>query len=98
MVIDGMNQTRTNYPRLSSLGELFAQHAAWRAEAPAVTYGPATLTYRQLDAVTNALAARLADLGVRPGVLVAIHADRDLSVVVGMLAAIKAGGAYLPLE
>lgn len=98
MVIDAMNQTQTNYPRLSSLGELFAEHVASRAEAPAVTYGPTTLTYRQLDAVTNALAARLAGLGVRPGVLVAIHADRDLSVVVGMLAAIKAGGAYLPLE
>lgn len=98
MVIDAMNQTRTDYPRLRSLGELFAEHVASRAEASAVTYGPTTLTYRQLDAVTNALAARLVGLGVRPGVLVAIHEDRDLSVVVGMLAAIKAGGAYLPLE
>ncbi|WP_078940856.1 non-ribosomal peptide synthetase [Streptomyces cellulosae] len=86
------------HPRNSSLGDLFAEHVERDPDRPAVTYGPVTLTYRQLDRVTNSLARRLRELGVRPDRLVAIRADRDLSVIVGMLATIKAGGAYLALD
>ncbi|HEV8555478.1 MAG TPA: non-ribosomal peptide synthetase [Actinophytocola sp.] len=92
------SQPRTDHPRDGSLSDLFAEQVARRPDAPAVTYGPVTLTYRQLDRVTNSLAARLRELGVRPGRLVAINADRNLSVVVGMLATVKAGGAYLALD
>lgn len=85
-------------PRDVSLGELFAQQVALRPDAPAVTYGPLTLTYRQLDRVTNSVAGRLRDLGLGPDGFVAILADRSLSVIVGMLATVKAGGAYLALD
>ncbi|MFK0113284.1 non-ribosomal peptide synthetase [Streptomyces sp. NPDC091217] len=84
--------------RDSSLNDLFAEHVARSPDAPAVTYGVVTLTYRQLDRVTNSLAARLRELGVRRDRLVAFQADRNLSVVVGMLATVKAGGAYLALD
>ncbi|MFD8723104.1 non-ribosomal peptide synthetase [Streptomyces sp. NPDC059629] len=84
--------------RDSSLNDLFAEHVARSPDAPAVTYGAVTLTYRQLDRVTNSLAARLRELGVRRDRLVAFQADRNLSVVVGMLATVKAGGAYLALD
>ena len=97
-LVAAMNRTHTDYPRESSLGTLFAEQVAQRPDGPAATYGSTTLTYRELDRVTNSLAVRLRELGARPGVLVAVHADRDLSVVVGMLATIKAGAAYLPLE
>jgi amino acid adenylation domain-containing protein len=85
-------------PRDSSLSDLFAEHVVSRPDAPAVTYGPVTLTYRQLDQVTDSLASRLRELGVRPGRVVAILADRNLSVIAGMLATVKAGGAYLALD
>jgi amino acid adenylation domain-containing protein len=96
--IIAINQTRTAYPRDSSLGDLFAECVDRCPDAPAVTYGRITLTYRQLDRVTNSLAARLRELGVRADRLVAIYADRDLSAVASMLATIKADGAYLPLD
>ncbi len=96
--IIAINQTRTAYPRDSSLGDLFAEYVDRCPDAPAVTYGRVTLTYRQLDRVTNSLAARLRELGVRPDRLAAIYADRELGAVVSMLATIKAGGAYLPLD
>ncbi|MEV0639920.1 non-ribosomal peptide synthetase [Streptomyces sp. NPDC050619] len=84
--------------RDSSLCDLFAEHVVRRPDAPAVTYGPVTLTYRQLDRVTNSLASRLRELGVGTDRLVTILADRSLGVVVGMLATVKAGGAYLALD
>lgn len=91
-------RTSTGHPRDRSLGDLFAEQVVRRPDAPAATYGPVTLTYQQLDRVTNSLAARLRELGVRPDRLVAIRADRNLSVIVGMLATIKAGGVYLALD
>jgi amino acid adenylation domain-containing protein len=99
VVIEGTD-TATLAPsdRDSSLCELFAEHVIRRPNAPAVTYGPVTLTYRQLDRVTNSLASRLRELGVATGRTVAILADRSIGVVVGMLATVKAGGAYLALD
>ncbi|OKI13330.1 non-ribosomal peptide synthetase [Streptomyces sp. CB03911] len=88
----------TDQPRDSSLGEIFAEHVDRCPDAPAVTYGAVTLTYRQLDRVTNSLASSLRELGVRPGRVVGILADRSIGVVVGMLATVKAGGAYLALD
>ncbi len=96
--IAAWNDTRTGYPRDSSLTELFAGHVAKTPDDPALTYGEIALTYRQLDRVARALAARLRELGTRRGSIVALHTDRDAATVVGMLAAVKAGAAYLPLD
>jgi amino acid adenylation domain-containing protein len=85
-------------PEGNVLSDLFAEQVAVSPNAPAVTYGPVTLTYRQLDRAASTLAARLQELGARPGRLIGILADRSLGVIVGMLAAVKAGGAYLPLD
>ena len=81
-----------------SLGELFSELAERNPDAPAVAYGADALTYRQLDRVTNSLAARLQRLGVRQDSVVALLADRSLGVVVSMLAVVKAGGAYLAVD
>ncbi len=96
--IEAVPLAGSDLDRVHSLGDLFAQHVATSPDAPAVTYGPVTLTYRQLDRVTNALAARLREVGAEPERLVAMLGDRSLSVVVGMLATIKAGGGYLTLD
>lgn len=57
-----------------------------------------SLTYAELNLRANQLAHRLIALGVRPETVVAIGIERSLDMVIAMLAVLKAGGAYLPLD
>jgi amino acid adenylation domain-containing protein len=57
-----------------------------------------SLTYRELDVRSGELAGILRSRGITRGGLVGIHAQRSIPLVVGALAAMKAGGAYLPLD
>ncbi|MFL5351286.1 amino acid adenylation domain-containing protein, partial [Archangium sp.] len=92
------NDTRVDYPRDSSIHALFEAQAARTPDAIAVEFEGQSLTYRQLDARSNQLAHALLRLGMRPGLCVALCAERSLEMVVSTLAILKAGGAYVPLD
>ncbi len=64
----------------------------------AVSWAGGTLSYRDLDALANGLAARLADRGVGPETPVAIRLPRGPHYIVAMLAVLKAGGMCVPME
>jgi amino acid adenylation domain-containing protein/non-ribosomal peptide synthase protein (TIGR01720 family) len=94
------NDTAAAYPDGASIPALFAEQAARRPDAPALL-GPApgaVLTYRELDERSAALAAELARQGVRRGDLVGLFAERSPELVIAILAVLRAGGAYLPLD
>jgi non-ribosomal peptide synthetase component F len=57
-----------------------------------------SLTYRELNERANGLAHHLIGLGVRPDTRVAICVDRSLAMIIGVLAVLKSGGAYIPLD
>ncbi|WP_164014709.1 non-ribosomal peptide synthetase [Pyxidicoccus trucidator] len=97
MLVD-WNATATDYPRGSTLPEVFAQAAARYPDHVAVESGGAKLTYRQLDARANQLAHHLRGLGVSTDARVALGLERSLEFVVSLLAVLKAGGAYVPLD
>ncbi|QTD96744.1 non-ribosomal peptide synthetase [Streptomyces cyanogenus] len=67
-------------------------------DATAVLFGGMTLTYAELNARANQLARHLVELGVGPEKLVAVALPRSADTVVALLAVMKAGGAYLPLD
>jgi amino acid adenylation domain-containing protein len=83
--------------RRACLHELVEEQADRAPDAVAVACGEAYLSYRELDLRANRLAHRLRSLGVGPEVLVGLCAERSPELVIGILAVLKAGGAYLPL-
>ncbi|MET0647060.1 MAG: amino acid adenylation domain-containing protein, partial [Pyrinomonadaceae bacterium] len=92
------NDTASDYPRDLTIHQLFAQQAALTPDAVAVVYGSDSLSYRELDARAELLAARLRAHGVGPERVVALCLERSAEMVVALLAILKAGGAYLPLD
>ncbi|WUJ68492.1 amino acid adenylation domain-containing protein [Kribbella soli] len=83
---------------LSGLHTLFEQQVARTPDAIALVQGDRELTYAELDRRSNAVAWQLADLGVKPGQLVAVRVARGTEMVVAVLAVLKSGAAYLPLD
>ncbi|MCX5414994.1 non-ribosomal peptide synthetase [Streptomyces sp. NBC_00059] len=78
--------------------DLFSQRVRQAPDAPAVRDADTTLTYRELDTRAESLARRLAGRGVGPEARVAVALPRDHGLVVALLAVLKAGAAYLPLD
>jgi amino acid adenylation domain-containing protein len=78
--------------------QLFCAQVAAGPDSVAVEAGTEQLTYSQLNAQANQLAHHLRGLGVRPDDLVAISLPRTPRLIVAVLAVLKAGGGYLPLD
>ncbi|MEU2080015.1 amino acid adenylation domain-containing protein, partial [Streptomyces sp. NPDC013489] len=82
----------------TTLPEVFERQAAADPAAVALVSGDTTLTYGELDAWADRVAGRLARLGVGPETVVAVALPRTPRLVVALLAVLKAGGAYLPID
>ncbi|SHO57056.1 non-ribosomal peptide synthetase [Vibrio quintilis] len=87
-----------DYPRTQCIHHLFEQQAMCRSDATAVVSHDCSLTYGELNARANQLAHGLIEKGVQPGRCVAIAVERSCDMVVAMLATLKAGAAYVPLD
>ncbi len=83
---------------VATLVELFEQQAARTPKAMALTARQKSLTYAELNEQGNRLAHLLIHLGVGPGTLAGIALERSAEMVVAMVAVLKAGGGYLPLN
>ena len=77
---------------------MFLEQAANTPSAIAVTTGDRSLTYAELDKVSNRCAHYLRAQGIGPDTLVGICMDRSVEMIVGLLAILKAGGAYVPFD
>jgi amino acid adenylation domain-containing protein len=82
----------------TSIHRVIERHAAATPSAIAVQHASGRLTYGDLDRHANRLAARLVREGVRPGDHVALVVRRGIPMVVGILAILKTGAAYLPQD
>jgi NRPS condensation-like uncharacterized protein len=92
------NNTRREYERDLSIGELFRQVALAHAGRTALRSADQACTYHELDAHSSALADMLIARGVKPGDRVGLCADRSLEMVSAMIAILKTGAAYVPLD
>ncbi|HEX2091290.1 MAG TPA: amino acid adenylation domain-containing protein [Longimicrobiaceae bacterium] len=92
------NRTEMEYPRHLCVHRLFEEQAARTPGRLAVEGSDGALTYAELDRRAAALAARLAGCGVGPEDRVGIFVERSAEMLVALLAVLKSGGAYLPLD
>jgi amino acid adenylation domain-containing protein len=97
-LVDGWNATEVELPEPVSIPELFASQVRKDPDAMAVRCGDESLTFGELDARAERVAARLGRLGVRPEVLVAVSLPRSVDLLVSLLGIVKAGGGYLPVD
>ncbi|GAB1816265.1 hypothetical protein MUNTM_53090 [Mycobacterium sp. MUNTM1] len=81
-----------------SIPELFAAQVIRTPEATAISCAGRSMTYRELDQAANRLAHRLAGRGAGPGQSVALLLSRSAEAIVAILAVLKAGAAYLPID
>ncbi|HEU5471257.1 MAG TPA: non-ribosomal peptide synthase/polyketide synthase [Actinophytocola sp.] len=93
----GWNDTARALPELLA-PRLFEAQAARTPGAPALAAGDITLTYAELNARVNRLARLLIARGVRPEQVVALMVPRSPEMVVALLAVLKCGAAYLPVD
>ncbi|MFF3306090.1 non-ribosomal peptide synthase/polyketide synthase [Streptomyces sp. NPDC002952] len=81
-----------------TLPEVFQEQAARTPDAPAVLAGAECLSYRQLNERANRLARRLIEAGAGPERFVALALPRTADLIVALLAVLKSGAAYLPVD
>jgi amino acid adenylation domain-containing protein len=87
-----------DYPRDSIIPEIFEQVVKRYPENIAVTYGDKFLSYRDLNARANIVASSLLESGVQQNHYVGICSTRSLEMIVGLLAILKIGAVYVPLD
>ncbi|NYZ69455.1 amino acid adenylation domain-containing protein, partial [Endozoicomonas sp. SM1973] len=92
------NQTTTDYPREHCIHELFENQVTNNPNTVAIVYEGQQLTYAELNKKANQLAHYLVAQGVKPEALVGLCAERSFDMIVGLLAILKAGGSYVPID
>jgi amino acid adenylation domain-containing protein len=97
-LINGLNVAGAPYPRERCVHELVAAFAATTPEATAVIWQGQSLTYSELNERANQLARYIQLLGVGREAIVGVYLQRSADLIVSLLAVLKAGAAYLPLD
>jgi amino acid adenylation domain-containing protein len=98
LVLEAWNRTEAEYPADRCMHEMFAAQVARTPGAVAVSFQGERATYAELNTRANRLAHHLRALGVGPEVRVAVCINRGIDTLVALLAVLKAGGGYVPLD
>ncbi|KMY31906.1 AMP-binding protein [Lysinibacillus xylanilyticus] len=92
------NNTVADYPKDKTIHELFEEQVKRTPNNIAVVIGDKEFTYKELNERSNSLARVLREKGVGPEVIVGIMMNRSTEMIVGIMAILKAGGVYLPMD
>lgn len=97
-LLDQWNDTARPFDRGTTVDAQFRLQAAVMANLPAVSCAATTLTYGELQAAVDVFATELRNAGADRGSLVGIALDRDVDLLVAVLAVLSLGAAYVPLD
>ena len=92
------NDTRLEYSHDTCLHEVFEQQARSTPQNVAVVFEGEEISYEDLNRRANQLAHHLRSLGVRAETPVGVYVERSIDMAVGLLAILKSGGVYVPLD
>ncbi|MCI3986322.1 surfactin non-ribosomal peptide synthetase SrfAA [Bacillus vallismortis] len=96
--IQQFNPGKTPYPKGKTIVQLFEEQAAKTPDQPALQYEGKSLTYRELNERANRLARGILSLGAGEGKTAAVLCERSMDMIVSILAVLKAGSAYVPID
>ena len=92
------NDTRRSVLHGKNVVEIFEKQVELTPDAVAVVFEGTQLTYSELNQRANQLAHYLVKHGVQVETPIAVFLDRSIELVVGLIAVLKAGGIYVPLD
>lgn len=92
------NRTERQYPKARCIHHFFEQQVQRTPESTAIVYEDRELTYEEVNRRANQLAHHLRKLGARPDVRISICLERTPEMIVAILAVLKAGAAYVPID
>lgn len=98
LVVTEWNNTAVAFPKGETLVSLMRAQATKSPEAVAVIDDRRALSFAELDQAASALAVRLRAAGATRGTLVGVCAERSVEMVVALVAVLKSGAAYVPLD
>lgn len=101
-----MCESSPQYPALAqsilskniTLAELIEEQVKQSPNDEAILFNHSKITYNQLNDKANYIASQLIQLGMKQGAIVALLLDRSINTITSLLAILKVGGTYLPIE
>jgi amino acid adenylation domain-containing protein len=97
-IVNEFNNTEAPYPKEKTLFGLFEEQVLKSPDAIALRKGDKTITYDELNKQSNRLAHLLIDSGILPEDNIGLLVTRDFEMIIGMMAILKSGGAYVPID
>ncbi|WP_343914921.1 amino acid adenylation domain-containing protein [Aquimarina litoralis] len=97
-LLNTFNDTTVEYSQDTSLIDIFEEQVLNAPNRIAIVLEDKKLTYKELDEQSNQLAHYLIDLGIQQGELIPVCLDRSIEMIVSILAILKSGCAYLPVD
>lgn len=98
LIVHKLNQTESHFPREKFVHHLFEEQVNLSPSSTAIISEAESLTYKELNEKANIMAAHLRSLGVEREVRVGVFMSRSLEIMEALLAILKAGGTYIPIN
>ncbi|QKS46079.1 amino acid adenylation domain-containing protein [Paenibacillus cellulosilyticus] len=97
-ILFDFNNTRSLYPKEKSIQQLFQEQVIRTPDAEAVISEQGVLTYEQLDQRSDEISGELQRRGIQAGQLIGIVSEKSADMIAGILAIVKCGCGYVPLD
>lgn len=97
-ILQDFNHNSREYPVTQTIDRLFEAQVNKTPDRIAVSYKKAHLTYQELNQKANQLAISLKQLKIQPGEFIAVVKARDINFLISILAILKVGGVYVPID